>query len=1148
MSRIFPSLIIGIGGTGKSAVYDIRSRIISKFGSLDTLKVINFLVLDTDIGLSDINENEGLFKKATKLNAIEHIHLQVQKNRLDEIKNGLNRCFPHYSDWLNLEALITGEGLNTIRQRSRLAFYEHYKDIAERINTQAINSVSDEAVKATINVGYDVYPHVLDVYVIGSLIGATGAGVFIDLGYLIEEILIKTSRLGDIAVEHTGIFVLPSGKITLGACVDTRASSYAALVELNHYSDPDTIFNIITSEHKKITSVNPPYNLTYLVSSQNDLLELNRRTLVNMIGQKVFLEITSSFFTSIRSSRDCIKHCLVKPDLKRCNQNYCTFGISTLEVPVHAVINSCGAMFLRDVFTELKEGKYVGQTQKLAVDKNFVKQKLASHNMGEHEIKKYLAEINGRNLTAIINNHIDQVDTIPVSELIKVLGNMEQEMEESFLEKKAEGSFEGKFVKEVRENHSNFLTSSDGFLSELISELCNNPEFRLVYTERFFDLIKSYYRELHERHLRENEGLKQNIEKGKKAFEMCKFGAKELLDDSLLLFWIPIVTKDFLNRVYKNIARRYLGLKSQYLINCYFIKVMEEVNRTISKIESKLNSFSNYVDNLIKNYDRLIEIAKKSFVAINGDLIYPMENKTSTLNDFIDETYKKAIGTDADKRKSINAFYTANIVPIIQKNENTKPDIFLLQKDEIEKEDMKDGLYVKAKEIISVRGKPEEIDVVKMFYNQYMDKADSEFIHLHAQSNPFLIIDKNADHYQNETTKSLHKIGFYSATNPQEDHHRKFKSLVGDRIENIKVTESLGNVDERYQVIFYQEYSAFPLRLWTALDSLKVKYEYYVKNLNLPLHNEKKGFQFIPIDKATKEEVDELIKIFLIANVPGINVFNVSDTRKGKEYGLDYFEGTFKRTIQLKGEVKEIPPQITGKKRDIQAIKDEICSIKEALGDEKFAGYIINYFNEDLREIYRTEEEKPLLTKYSSLIEKYLEEEGLKDISKDLTREFLEELRRTTSGETHDSSEKVCPKCKAVNSPDTLFCSKCGISIDVKEENPAEEITCPDCGFLQDPETVFCSNCGYDFKKKEEPKDKNCPQCTSIQKLDTVFCSKCGYNFAVEKGKPVINNNESSNKSEDIFKLPEPHHERLMKFNTAPSFVGLEKFKKKHSE
>jgi len=1148
MANIIPSLIIGIGGTGKGGVYDIRSRIISKFGSLDKLKVINFLVLDTDIRLSDLTEDEGLFKKATKLDAVEHIHLEVKKTRLDEIKNGLNKYFPHYTDWLNLEALNTthiSDGASKIRQRGRLAFYEHYSEISARINTQARACVSDESRSLTIKAGHKVDEKHLFVYVIGSLIGGTGAGMFIDTGYLIEKVLIKTPSLGGIAVEHMGIFVLPLGELESGTNIDSRASSYASLLEFNHYSDPDTVFKMTLADHSTFTSNAPPYKFTYFITNQNDKLNLDNKKLVQMIGQRVFMESTSKFSEPIQSNRNNLGPFLPLTDLKGCNQNYCTFGISTLEVPVQTVINSCGAMFLRDVFTELKEGKYLGQTQKLAIDRNFVTQKLASHNMGEQEIKKYLSDIKGRNLNAIIHNQIEQVDTIPMSELLKALGKMEHDMEEGFAEKRAEGSIEGKFVKDVRENHENFLKTCEGLLGELISDLCNNPEFRMVYATKFFDAIKAYYRELHEKHVRENEGLKQNIEKGKKAFERCKFGAKELLDDTLLLFWRQPVTKDFLNRVYKNIAKRYLSLKVQYLVNCYFIKVMEEINKTVNKIESRLNSFSLYVDNLIHDYERLIEIAKKSFVAINGDLIYPMENKSQgVLNDFVDEIYKKAIGTDAaDKRKFVNAFYTASIVRIIQKDENTKPDIFLLQKDEIEKEDMKDGLYLKAKEIISVRGKLEDIDVVKMFYNQYTDKVDSKFIHLHSQSNPFLIIDKNAGHYQNEPGKGQHRIGFYNGTNPQEDHHKKFKSLVGARIENIKVTEALGDVDERYQVIFYQEYGAFPLRLWTAIDSLKVKYEYHMKNVNLPLHNEKKGFQFIPIDKAAKEDVDELVKIFLIANVPGIDVFTISETKRGKEYKLNYFEGAVKRTVELRGEIKDIPGQLKDKEKEVRAIKDEIYSIREAMGDEKFAGYIINYFNEDLPEIYRTEEEKPVLKKYKSLIEKYLEDEGLKEISEDMTQEFLEELRFSdgkTSGagdkkpqkkedEVLKILDKNCPKCKAVNSPDTMFCSKCGQSLkeellkektcpkckavntpdtmfcskcgqSFKEEHVAE-ITCPECNFLQESDTVFCANCGYDLQMKEEGKDIKCPQCSAFQKSDTVFCSKCGCNFSKKEEK-----------------------------------------------
>ena len=49
MSTIVPTVVIGIGGTGKAILQDVRARLIARYGSLERVPVIRFLALDTDL-------------------------------------------------------------------------------------------------------------------------------------------------------------------------------------------------------------------------------------------------------------------------------------------------------------------------------------------------------------------------------------------------------------------------------------------------------------------------------------------------------------------------------------------------------------------------------------------------------------------------------------------------------------------------------------------------------------------------------------------------------------------------------------------------------------------------------------------------------------------------------------------------------------------------------------------------------------------------------------------------------------------------------------------------------------------------------------------------------------------------------------------
>src|SRR5918911_1492042 len=49
------SIIIGVGGTGHQILLDIRKRLLEKYGSLDKLPIVAFLLLDTDQALFSKN-------------------------------------------------------------------------------------------------------------------------------------------------------------------------------------------------------------------------------------------------------------------------------------------------------------------------------------------------------------------------------------------------------------------------------------------------------------------------------------------------------------------------------------------------------------------------------------------------------------------------------------------------------------------------------------------------------------------------------------------------------------------------------------------------------------------------------------------------------------------------------------------------------------------------------------------------------------------------------------------------------------------------------------------------------------------------------------------------------------------------------------
>ena len=277
MTAFFPTLVIAIGGTGKSALLDVRQRLISRFGSYRDLKTIGFLALDTDDALDEESVAKDPLSEALALSASEHLHLTISENKMADIRANLDTHHPALAKWLDKESLIHPSvvaGAGQIRQIGRLALLANIDKVLPAVNDALTSITSADARRSTLEYLKDsgmqdveIKERPLRIFTVGSLIGGTGSGMFIDLGYLLREDTVRVMTAGQRPVS-TGIFAVPlAGRTRSG--VDTRASAYAALRELNHFSDNSTTYQIDYPDGRRFESHEPPYDFTFLVSTQS---------------------------------------------------------------------------------------------------------------------------------------------------------------------------------------------------------------------------------------------------------------------------------------------------------------------------------------------------------------------------------------------------------------------------------------------------------------------------------------------------------------------------------------------------------------------------------------------------------------------------------------------------------------------------------------------------------------------------------------------------------------------------------------------------------------------------------------------------------------------------------------------------------------
>ncbi len=78
---------------------------------------------------------------------------------------------------------------------------------------------------------------------------------------------------------------------------------------------------------------------------------------------------------------------------------------------------------------------------------------------------------------------------------------------------------------------------------------------------------------------------------------------------------------------------------------------------------------------------------------------------------------------------------------------------------------------------------------------------------------------------------------------------------------------------------------------------------------------------------------------------------------------------------------------------------------------------------------------------------------------------FIEDFLGEKPVPTRQTESRICPYCGAPNNLSANFCSNCGESIELEEEEePKDEDRCPKCGSLLNGTEKFCSVCGEKLK------------------------------------------------------------------------------------
>ncbi len=225
-----PTLLIGLGGTGKQVLLNLRRIFYDRHGAF-SLPHVGHLWIDTDTRSKGIDgEDLDFLLKEVDFEEKEKVGTRLERSDLANYYDHPND-YPHIFSWFDLSLKKHGEikdGAGQIRSFGRLAFFHHYRAIENKMRDQVdritgVNAQNQAARNHHIEVDLSTW----DAWVIFSVAGGTGSGMFLDTVFLLRSLYPN--------INVRGMLVLPA-LFTSDTSARIYGNAYAALVELEHYN------------------------------------------------------------------------------------------------------------------------------------------------------------------------------------------------------------------------------------------------------------------------------------------------------------------------------------------------------------------------------------------------------------------------------------------------------------------------------------------------------------------------------------------------------------------------------------------------------------------------------------------------------------------------------------------------------------------------------------------------------------------------------------------------------------------------------------------------------------------------------------------------------------------------------------------------
>ena len=875
LKGISRSLLIAVGGTGHRVLLDVRQRIIQKYGSAEHIPIVSYLLLDTDEAIFTSNPN---YSDAANLPTGDKIHTSV--HGVDQLRQNLHQ-YPHLRGWLDARTLSgdIAQGAGAVRARGRLAYFWNYEKISRRIEEKYSEITKDASKAAAMRRGLQVSEGVT-VYIVGSLLGGTGSGMFLDLAYTVRELLKSQPML-----QVVGIFTVPPHTAT--AAVDNRPNAYASLLELNHYSDANTEFSAqYRPDQPSIVSADPPFRYTYLVDTSSPRANLGTvDKLVEMIGHSVFLDLTSEFQRQKKSNRDNFDQFLTQPDELGCPQNFMTMGLSAIHFPREKVLEACANRLASHIV-----GRWTQPLEKLGNIGSFTDEEMRRLGVTTDALESQLLasgldsgeSLRDRAIGHWTSAHQQYSQSYPGNaRVVDFLTLRQRDLESRYVDTdpnpdptaKQRANL-GDDTYQMQLNVRQLVIAKDAALRTFISDCINHPHRRHGVARLFLEQLTERMRFAATEWSKQREQLLLELPDAAMMRDKQLGEITNLARDRALMF-IPGATKSEIDErvgAYINHARRWATTFLEMRSANHGIYFLEKFQEAVQVIAGELDSYIELMRVLETQFVKAEQTAMESSVDINGLVLFQsgvreehVDGKVRFVGGDIDDRFVAYVGDITDVNNPTLSTTALRVLEVLGASGN----VYGIRSNRLVR--LREALQTECRRVFTAVAEESVLDKLFDRFGGTPDRAVEEMRRLHGLSQPFLHLKENAPGYAHHANKEQTIVGVMHGADPKSDSEHQFGDLLRKSTQGIRDGQ-LTNSAEPHQVLFLRERAAFPLRLLDGLESYRFAYE-QVKLQGAsanPMHTRKDVREWNRIAPPSSEDQWDAWTIFITAWALGV--------------------------------------------------------------------------------------------------------------------------------------------------------------------------------------------------------------------------------------------------------------------------------------